>query len=97
MAKRTRPPAPRPIELPELPPKTEEELAWSRDMAARLRALAAELHQRNLDNAVRLAQQAAAGRGPLGEHFAELGRRCAELLDAPPRPGLRVVQGGRVT
>jgi hypothetical protein len=67
----------RPIEPPEMPPATEEELAHARDISAKLRALAAELHQRNLNNVVLLAQQAAAGRGPLVEHFAELGQRHA--------------------
>ena len=63
----------------------------------KLRQLAADLRRRNLDNAVRLAQQAAAGH----EHFAELGRRCADELLSPrahhPRshPGLRIVEGGR--
>jgi hypothetical protein len=99
MSKRTAKPAlpGRPIglpDLPELPPKTEEELARARDITARLQRVVAELRQRNLDNAVLLAQQAAAGRGPLVEHFMELGRRYGELLDAPPRPCLRVVEGG---
>jgi hypothetical protein len=59
-----------------------------------LQDLVAELHQRNLDNAVHLAQQAAAGYGPLVEHFAELRRRYGRLLNAPPKPGLRVIKGG---
>jgi hypothetical protein len=90
--------APRPIEPPEMPPmppKTEAELAADREISERLRRVVAELRQRNPDNAVLLAQQAAAGRGPLVEHFRELGRRYGELLDAPPRPCLRVVKGGR--
>ncbi|HTC12322.1 MAG TPA: hypothetical protein VK726_26470 [Acetobacteraceae bacterium] len=97
-----KPPPTSPIELPDLPPKTETELAHERDMPVMMRQLAADLRQRNLDNAVRLAQQAAAGYGPLVEHFAELGRRYgAELLNPRPRqprphPGLRVVEGGRL-
>ena len=30
-------------------------------------------------------------RGPLIEHFQELGRRFAHVLDAPPKPGMRVI------
>jgi hypothetical protein len=36
----------------------------------------------------------ARGRGPLVEHFAELGRRYAHLLREPEKLGLRVIQGG---
>jgi hypothetical protein len=57
----------------------------------------AVLQKRNLSNAVYLAQQAAAGYGPLVEHFAELGRRYAHLLEAPPKPSLRVIEGGNAS
>jgi hypothetical protein len=97
MSKRAaKPPPTSLIEPPEMPPKTEKEIEFDRDITARLLAAVAMRRQRNLDNAVHLARQAAAGRGPLVEHFAELGRRYSELLDAPPRPSLRVVKGGRV-
>jgi len=76
-------------------PQTEEEKRESEDMIRQLAALAAELRQRNLNRAVRLAQQAAGGRGPLVAHFAELGRRFGHTLDqTPPKPRLRVVEGG---
>jgi hypothetical protein len=100
MSKRAAPPTSL-IEPPEMPPKTEKEIEFDRDITARLLAAVAMQRQRNLDNAVRLAQQAAAGYGPLVEHFAELGRRYGdELLNPRPRqprphPGLRVVEGGR--
>jgi hypothetical protein len=51
--------------------------------------------QRNLDNAVLLAQQAARGIGPLVAHFGELGRRFVAELDAPSsKPKLRIVKDG---
>ena len=81
---------------PAMPPPTEEEQATSRMIVEGLREVARRLRQRNLDNAVLLAQQAAVGRGPLVDHFAELGRRFAETLRNPaPQPSLRVIQGGR--
>ena len=80
--------------LPALPPKTEQELKQDRELLAMLQDTTAVLRQRNLDNAVILAEQAAAGYGPLVEHFAELGRRYAHLLDAQPKPVLRVIKGG---
>lgn len=82
--------------FPDAPPPTEEEIAARKEISDGLARLAAELRQRNLDNAVLLAQQAAAGRGPLVEHFAELGRRFAKTLDVPePKPKLKVITGGR--
>lgn len=82
-------------EPPALPPLSAEELkAADQEITAKLRQLAKDLRQRNLENAVCLAQQAAAGYGPLVEHFAELGRRYGHLLQAPPKPRLRLVRGG---
>ena len=81
--------------MPPEAPLTEEELAHEKAQIERLNEVVRLLRQRNLDNAVRLAQQAAAGRGPLVDHFAELGRRFGHTLSAPPpRPKLRVVSGG---
>jgi len=77
-----------------MPPKTEEEEAFSREITRRLDELIIRQQQLNLSCAVVLAQQAARGVGPLVEHFAELGRRYAHLLDAPPKPTLRVVKRG---
>ncbi len=79
---------------PGLPPLTEEEQALKRQITIGLQRLAAQLHQQNLDNAVLLAQQAARGRGPLVDYFAELGRRYGDTLDGPEKPALRVVKGG---
>lgn len=76
---------------PPMPPATEEELAAERYIIVQLEGLTARLRQRNLDTAVLLAQQAARGQGPLGEHFQELGRRYAKALDGPAKPKLRVV------
>jgi hypothetical protein len=77
-----------------MPPESAKEAA---DRAERLRMMdeaIAILHQRNLDTAVSLAQMAARGQGPLVAHFGELGRRFRHLLDAPKKPGLRVIAGG---
>ena len=75
---------------PPMPPPTEREKAISREITDGLHQLARELRQRNLDNAVLLAQQAARGRGPLVEHFRELGRRFDGTLSEPPaKPKLR--------
>lgn len=90
MARKPKTPA---VTPPDLPPLSEQEIALEREITAGLQGLAARLHQRNLDNAVVLAQQAARGRGPLVAHFAELGHRYAGLLDRPQRPALRVVKG----
>ena len=94
--------APAAVALPEMPPKTEAEQAINRKMLDEMRALTALLHKRNLDNAVLLAQMAAAGRltalgeSGLADHFAELGRRFYELLKRPtPRKrGFHVINGG---
>ncbi len=87
---RKRPPAP-----PEMPATTTEEVEMERQLLIKMQGLTAKLRQRNLDNAVLLAQQAARGHGPLVDHFQELGRRFGETLDAPPpKTKLRVVAGG---
>lgn len=88
---------PKPQSLPpEMPLPTEKEMAANRQIALQLQQLCVQLHQRNLNNAVLLAQQAARGRGPLVAHFGELGRRYAELLDQPQKPQLRVIEGRSV-
>lgn len=88
----------RPTKPPPMPQPTEDERRQDRETLRRLQEVARVLHQRNLDTAVRLAMEAAAGRGPLVDHFAELGRRYAHTLDTP-KPGtkLRVVPGGLAT
>lgn len=83
-----------PPALPAAPPPTDREIAAAKKIAADLQDLVAMLEQRCLDDAVLLAQEAARGRGPLVDHFRELGRRYAKLLDAPQKPTLRVVMGG---
>ena len=85
------------VSPPEIPPKSAAELARSKELVRRLERVTAELHQRNLTNAVCLAQQASRGFGPLVEHFAELGRRYAHLLEAPPKISLRVIEGGNAS
>jgi hypothetical protein len=80
------------------PPPTERELAKDRELAAAIAGLAAqlkELKQHDLDTAVLLAQQAARGRGPLVDHFAELGRRFRPSLRGNEKPTLRVTEGGQ--
>ena len=79
----------------DLPAKTEAELAVDRSIEIKLQELTIQVRQRNLRNAVALAQQAASGRGPLVEHFMELGRRYSSLLSASrsQRPNLRVIVG----
>lgn len=80
---------------PEMPPKSAAEAAADQSLLVRMQELTRMLEKRNLDRAVMLARQAAAGRGPLVDHFAEIGRRYAHLLDAPPKTSLRVVEGGK--
>jgi hypothetical protein len=81
---------------PAHPPPTEAELAKSREITRLLRELTADLKQRNLDWAVALAQQAARGRGPLVDHFAELGRRFGPSLQAHEKPSrFQVIEGGQ--
>jgi hypothetical protein len=83
-----------PPELPEMPPKTAAELEAAAEVTAMLIRATAALRQRNLNTAVSLAQQAAAGHGPLVEHFHELGRRFPHLLEPKGKPSLRVIDGG---
>ena len=85
------------LDLPELPPEpapSAEKIAQERQILADLEVLVQRLEQRALNTAVALAQQAARGEGPLVQHFMEIGRRYAKLLDAPSKPKLRLVQGG---
>lgn len=79
---------------PPMPPTTDEEEASNREITRRLEEMIIRQRQLNLSRAVVLAQQAARDVGPLVEHFAELGRRYAHLVDTPPRPTLRVIDGG---
>lgn len=74
-------------------PPTPREIAANEQITADLRALVHQLEQRSLDHAVILAQQAAQRRGPLIEHFKELGRRFGADLAQPPsrKPTLRLV------
>jgi hypothetical protein len=90
----TRKPA-RPVPPP-MPPETDEEQRHSKEMIRKMEELIRQLQARNLANAVLLAQQAAAGRGVLVEHFAELGRRFGHTLNQPPksRARLKVIPGG---
>lgn len=78
-----------------LPAPTSEEIAFDRDIAARLNAATDMLRALNLANAVALAQQAARGEGRLIEVFNELGRRFSSHLSQPaPRRSFRVIEGG---
>ena len=84
---RKRPPAP-----PPMPATSAEEVEMERQLLLKMQGLTAKLRQRNLDNAVLLAQQAARGHGPLVDWFQEIGRRFGETLDEPQRPKLRLVE-----
>lgn len=81
-------------------PKTEAELRTQALFARILNKQADELRRRNLANAVKLAIEAAAGRGELIDHFAELGRRFGASTDTEPRQSgqrrLSVIEGGRL-
>ncbi len=95
MARRIPLPAPpATVSPPPMPPITEEETAFDLEITRRLEEMIIRQRQTNLSRAVVLAQQAARGTGPLVEHFAELGRRYAHLVDAPPQPTLRIIDGG---
>ncbi len=83
----------KPVMAPALPPPTELEEALGRQISAQLQQLCVQLKQRNLDNAVLMAQQAARGRGPLVDYFCELGRRYDELVQEPEKPKLQLVKG----
>lgn len=80
---------------PEIPPVilTEEEQAERGALFRRAEKTARMLRQRNLDNAVLLAQEAARGRGELVDYFAELGRRFGSTT--VKRPKLRIIEGRR--
>jgi hypothetical protein len=54
------------------PPMTAAEIEKENQLLEMMRALVPALKQRNLNNAVWLANQAARGEGPLVKHFAEL-------------------------
>jgi hypothetical protein len=79
--------------VPPQPPQTEKEKADSLELRDLMRGMADRLQQRNLDAAVALAKQAARRRGPLVDHFAELGRRFGSDIDEHEKPNLRVVKG----
>lgn len=66
-------------ELPPIPPAPESTI--SEETNVKLQNLLIVLRQRNLDCAVSLAQEAAAGRGELGEFFGEIGRRFGHTLE----------------
>ncbi|WP_284945742.1 hypothetical protein [Acidisoma cladoniae] len=80
--------------VPPQPPQTEKEKAASLELREMMRGMADGLQQRNLDAAVALARQAARRRGPLVDHFAELGRRFGSEIDPHEKPNLRLVKGG---
>jgi hypothetical protein len=84
---------------PPQPPKNAYEIEKENQLLEMMRALVPALQQRNLNNAVWLANQAARGEGPLVEHFAELGRRFHNLVEVPQtchRQGrFNVINGGR--
>jgi hypothetical protein len=82
------------ISPPPMPPKSEAELAASQGLIRHMEQAIVVLRQRNVDNAVFLAQQAARGIGPPLVHFCELGRHYGHLLESPPKPSLRVIEGG---
>lgn len=77
---------------PDMPPPTPAEIALQQQISEGLREMTRLATQRNLDNAVLLAQQAARGHGPLVDHFHEIGRRFAGELNKPGKPALRVVR-----
>lgn len=78
-----------------MPPPSEAEIRTDRELGRLLRQVSAELQQRNLDNALLLARQAARGEGDLVDHFAELGRRFGYMLKQKPKTSkFRVIEGG---
>jgi hypothetical protein len=81
------------ITPPPVLPEAEREMAESQEICRRLDELTRIARQNNLNRAVILAQMAARGRGPLVDHFAELGRRYAHLVEARSKPCLRVIEG----
>jgi hypothetical protein len=83
------------------PPLTADELRHKEEIRQTLIDLTERTRLRNLNNAVRVAQAVAAGRFPeLEDHFGELGRRFADLLDRPAeaatrRAALKTIEGGK--
>jgi aminoglycoside phosphotransferase (APT) family kinase protein len=78
---------------PPLPPKSDDEQRALEAIASTLRELAKVQQQRNLDAAVRLAVEAAAGHGELVERFAELGRRFGDFRLTKQYPQFSVIEG----
>ena len=78
---------------PPMPARTPEEIAKIAEISRRIEELTKIVRQQNLDHAVTLAQMAARGRGPLVDHFAELGRRFVHVVDVTPKPGPRLIKG----
>ena len=79
--------------------KTPAEIAQSAEILAQLRELHVQAVHHNIAVAVKLAQQALCGHGPLVDHFSNLGRDWGHLLnEKPARPQTRsrfsVIQGG---
>jgi len=62
-----------------MPPEAEE--ALDREISEKVEEIRRLTHRINLRRAVRLAEQAERGVGPLVELFAELGERYAHLVD----------------
>ena len=86
--------AAQPPKMPPAAPETDGDKAMEMETLRLLDEINDRLLQRNLDRAVKLAIQAANRRGPLIDHFDELGRRFASELDHKPAPKLRVITGG---
>ena len=92
MPRKRQPNPPKQPNPPAIPAATAEEIALEQKLLDDMRGMTERLRQRNLDNAVLLAQQAARGQGPLVDWFQEIGRRFGETLDEPKRPKLRLVE-----
>ncbi|WP_242013193.1 hypothetical protein [Acetobacter sicerae] len=84
---------------PDMPRLPSDEASGGASILADLDDLVKTLRQRNLNNAVRLAMEAAQGRGELVDHFHELGRRFGSSTDNSPRrkksDRFKVIEGGR--
>ncbi|ASC05346.1 hypothetical protein S101468_01080 [Acetobacter pasteurianus subsp. pasteurianus] len=76
------------------PPLSQREQAEKTQLLADMERIAKELRQRNLNNAVSLAMEAARGQGELIEHFAELGRRFGPRSARSSQPKFHVIAGG---
>lgn len=86
---------PVPVEFPILP-QSDSEIRHSEDMIRRMQEMIPLLKQRNLDSALSLAIEAAAGRGKFVDYFAEIGRRFGGQIGmAKAKPDLRAIQGGK--